>query len=352
MHYHYNKNLPLAPRTLLYPLFGKRALKGPIGIITDSCCLLAVIAGTVGPIGFLALQLAYGLDFLFNIPNTLELQLTIITTLVTLYTVSAATGINRGIQFLSKANIILGFVLLLYLLTFGPTAFIFTSFFKSMGFYLQHFFSLALYREGNYFVTNEGWLSSWTLFFWGWFLGYGPIMAIFITRISRGRSIRSVILMLSVIAPLITNFWFTAIGGSAIAAAKNGQSVAIDSIQTMIVSALFTMTKSLPLGTVISLLFMLLTFIFTATTADSISYVVSQIISRTEKVSLFMRIFWGLSMGGVASILLATGAESLSQLQNVIIITAIPVSFILLPSLWNGTRIIFSYTRANRKMTN
>ncbi|MGI9419697.1 MAG: BCCT family transporter, partial [Geminicoccaceae bacterium] len=78
MHYHYEKGLPLAPRTLLYPVFGDKAISGPIGLFADAACIIAVVAGTVGPIGFLGLQVAYGLEALFGIPNGFATQALVI----------------------------------------------------------------------------------------------------------------------------------------------------------------------------------------------------------------------------------------------------------------------------------
>ncbi len=182
MHYHYERGLPLAPRTLLYPVFKERALSGPIGLFADAACIIAVVAGTVGPIGFLGLQVSYGLNALFAVPDTFTTQLVIIVALATLYTVSAMTGISRGIQLLSKINVIMAFVLVAFMLEAGPTAFIFAGFFGGMTTYLMSFFDLAMYRGDAGLFGEPGWLSWWTVFFWGWFLGYGPLMAIFIAR--------------------------------------------------------------------------------------------------------------------------------------------------------------------------
>ncbi|REG47669.1 BCCT, betaine/carnitine/choline family transporter [Paracoccus versutus] len=121
MHYRYDKGLPLAPRTLLYPVFGERAIHGWIGTVADSCCVIAVVAGTVGPIGFLGLQLSYGLNALFGLPDSFATQSTLILLLVTIYTISAITGLERGIQFMSRWNLILAFGLLVFILLFGPT---------------------------------------------------------------------------------------------------------------------------------------------------------------------------------------------------------------------------------------
>ena len=78
MHLHYEKGLPLKPRTLLYPLLGERVMRGPIGALVDACCVLAVIAGTVGPVGFLGIQVSYGLNALFGIPDTYATQLVLL----------------------------------------------------------------------------------------------------------------------------------------------------------------------------------------------------------------------------------------------------------------------------------
>ncbi|MFT5446020.1 MAG: glycine betaine transporter [Gammaproteobacteria bacterium] len=132
VYYHYEKGLPMSPRTLLYPVFGDKAISGPIGLIADACCIIAVVAGTVGPIGFLGLQVAYGLEELFGVPNGFASQAIVIAGLVAVYTISAVTGINKGIQILSRINIVLGAMLLLYILFAGPTAFIFAGFFDGM----------------------------------------------------------------------------------------------------------------------------------------------------------------------------------------------------------------------------
>ncbi|GAK86495.1 high-affinity choline uptake protein BetT [Vibrio ponticus] len=208
MYLHYEKGLPLKPRILLYPVIGERALRGQTGAIIDACCIIAVAAGTIGPIGFLGLQVSYALNALFSVPDTFSTQAIIITAAIVIYTVSALSGINRGMQILSRYNVILAVALMIYILIFGPTSFIFNGYIQGVGNMLDNFIPMATYRE------DGGWLSWWTVFFWGWFLGYGPMMAIFIARISRGRSIRQLVTTISIIAPLVTCFWFTIAGGS------------------------------------------------------------------------------------------------------------------------------------------
>ena len=341
MYYHYEKGLPLAPRTLLYPVFKDKAINGPIGAIADACCIIAVVAGTVGPIGFLGLQVSFGLDTLFGIPNGFATQAVVIAGLVAIYTVSAITGVNKGIQILSRINIGLGAVLLVFILFAGPTLFIFSSFFSGLATHLENFFQLALYRGDAGLFGKPGWLGWWTVFFWGWFLGYGPLMAIFIARVSRGRSIRSIIIMLSIVAPIVTMFWFTIVGGTGLGlelAEPNTIAAAFKGFN--LPAALLAITQALPLGFIVSLLFLVLTVIFVATTGDSMTYCLSVSMSKSDNPSTVVRVFWGIAMGVMALILISVGSGGVGKLQSFIVVTAVPVSLILLPSLWDAARIV------------
>ncbi len=340
MHYHYEKGLPLAPRTLLYPVFGDKAINGPIGIIADAASIIAVVAGTVGPIGFLGLQVSYGLAELFGIPNVFATQFAVIGGLVAIYTISAMTGLSRGIQFLSKLNVILASVLLVFVLLAGPTGFIFSTFFTGFTSYIANFFDMALYRGDAGVFGAPGWLGWWTVFFWGWFMGYGPLMAMFIARVSRGRSIRSIIIMLSIIAPIVTNFWFTIVGGTGIAMELVEPGVVSSAFEGFnLPAALLAITSNLPMGFLVSLLFLILTTIFVATTGDSMSYMIASVMSRDETPSVPVRVFWGIAMGVMAIILISVGSGGVSKLQSFIVVTAVPVSLLLLPSLWDALRI-------------
>jgi glycine betaine transporter len=334
MHLHYDKGLPLKPRTLLYPVFGDKVMKGAFGTLVDSCCVLAVVAGTVGPIGFLGLQVSFGLEKLFGIPDIYATQLAILCGLICIYTLSAVSGVTKGIQLLSSINIVLAILLMAFILIFGPTAFIFDSYLHSFGLYLNNFIPMATYR------ANTAWLDWWTVFFWGWFLGYGPLMAMFVARISRGRTIRQMILTISVVAPVITCFWFTIVGGSGLAFELANPGVISEPFTGFnLPAALLAITEQLPMGWVISVLFLVLTTIFVATTGDSMTYSVSMVMTGTDSPQSSLRVFWGIIMGVMAALLISIGSGGISALQSFIVVTAVPVSLVLLPSLWNAPQI-------------
>ena len=334
MYLHYEKGLPLKPRTLLYPVLGDRVMKGPLGAIVDSCCVLAVVAGTVGPIGFLGLQVSFGLEKLFGIANTYGTQVFILVGLICLYTLSAVSGVTRGIQILSRANVVLAVGLMAFILLLGPTSFIVDGYLHSFGIYIDQFIPMATFRG------DTGWLDWWTVFFWGWFLGYGPLMAMFVARISRGRTIREMILLISVVAPVITCFWFTIVGGAGLSFELNNPGVISEPFTGFnLPAALMAITEQLPMGFLISVLFLILTTIFVATTGDSMTYAVSMVMTGTDHPQTSVRVFWGVMMGVTAALLISIGSGGISALQSFIVVTAVPVSLVLLPSLWVAPKI-------------
>ncbi|MBR7887485.1 BCCT family transporter [Marinomonas sp. A79] len=334
MYLHYEKGLPLKPRTLLYPVFGNRVMTGPFGAIVDACCVLAVVAGTVGPIGFLGLQVSFGLEKLFGIQNDYSTQLFILIALIVIYTLSAVSGVAKGIQLMSRINVILAVALMAFILLFGPTSFIIDGYIQGFGLYLDNFIPMATFRG------DPGWLNWWTVFFWGWFLGYGPLMAMFVARISRGRTIREMIILVSVVAPIITCFWFTIVGGSGLAFELENPGVISEPFTGFnLPAALLAITEQLPMGFLISVLFLILTTIFVATTGDSMTYAVSMVMTGTDHPKSSIRVFWGIIMGAMAAILISIGSGGISALQSFIVITAVPVSLVLLPSLWTAPQI-------------
>ncbi|OYD23574.1 BCCT family transporter [Oceanimonas baumannii] len=331
---HYHKGLAMRPRTLLYPLLGEKVESHWLGTLADVVSIIAVAAGTIGPIGFLATQLGFSFEALLGWENNYGLQLAILGGLVLIYTLSASTGIEKGIQWLSSANVVLAVILLGIILLAGPGNFIIDSFLNGMGTYLQDFMPMALNRQ------DDAWLGWWTLFFWGWFIGYGPMMALFIARISRGRSLRELVMAVAVMAPLVTNFWFASIGGAGIFYEQAAAGVVSAPLQESgLPAALLAVTQQLPLAELMVPAFLILTVIFVATTGDSMAYSISMAISGDHTPRTRQRIFWALTMGLVAAVLLRMGEGGINALQSFIVITAAPVSLLLLPVLWTGPRM-------------
>ncbi|MBN9655163.1 BCCT family transporter [Halobacillus sp. GSS1] len=334
MYGHYHKGMPMKPRTLLYPIFGEKLRHSWLGTIIDAFSVIAVAAGTIGPIGFLGLQASYGLQEIFGIPNQFSTQFSIIFAVVVISTISAVTGLYKGIQILSSFNVRMAIALMAFIVIFGPGGFIIDHFLAGFGYYVDQFIPMSTYRG------DEGWLSLWTVFFWGWFIGYGPMMAILVSRISRGRTIREIIIAVSVFAPVISTFWFTVLGGSGIFFELNNPGSVSNALnEAGNPAAMFAITEQFPLASIISPLFLLLTILFVVTTSDSMSYTIAMAVTGEGNPQSWLRVFWAVLMGAIAVILLITGDSGITQLQNFIVVTAVPVSILLLPMIWLAPKV-------------
>lgn len=345
-HAHYVQGKPLQPRTLLHPIFGDWILTSWVGSIVDALCVIAIVAGTVGPIGFLATQMSFGLQELFGVPNGFTTQLIILMLLAAVYITSAMTGVHKGIQVLSRFNVFLALAIGAVIFIFGPTLFLTNVYLQSMGEYMSSFMAMAT-------MTNETapdwWMQWWTVFFFAWFIGYAPLMAIFVARISRGRTIRQMIVAVAVLAPIATTIWFTLLGGSGIYYELTGVVNLSETLQGFAFDkATIAIAQALPGGTFMALAILLLTTIFVATTGDSMSYAIAVVSAGHDQPHTAIRAFWGGAMAVMAGVLLYMGAGQIAVLQQFIVISAIPVSLIILPSLWAGPQAAFAMAREQK----
>jgi len=327
--YGVEQGMPLRPRTLLYPLLGQRVLTSKIATATDIVCIIAVVAGTVGPIGFLGLQVSYGLSTLFGIPNVYPTQLGVIVVLSAIAVASVVSGIHRGIQWLSRLNVWLALGLMLAVTVAGSASYVGAAFLGGFGTYVENFVGMSLYQG------DTAWVSTWTVFFFGWFLGYGPLMAIFIARISRGRTVRDLVVGTAVLPPIATCLWFTVLGGTGIMLEQRDPgSISEPLTNAGLPAAVMTIADHLPLGGVLSVGFLVLTTLFVATTADSMAYAVAQSSTDGDRPSSGLRATWAILMGAAAATLISVGDGGITALQSFIVVTAVPVGVIMLPTLW------------------
>lgn len=343
---HYTLGKPLQPRTLLYPVFGEWILTSWVGGIVDALCVIAIVAGTVGPIGFLATQMSYGLEVLFGITNGFTTQLVILMLLAAVYIGSAMSGVHKGIQLLSRFNVILALLIGAVIFIFGPTLFLTNTYLQAMGEYMTSFFAMATMTSET---APDWWMKWWTVFFFAWFIGYAPLMAIFVARISRGRTIRQMVIAVAVLAPIATTIWFTLLGGSGIYYQLTGEADLIEALQSFSFDvATLTVAQTLPGGIWMAGAILLLTTIFVATTGDSMSYAIAVVGAGHDHPHFSIRAFWGAAMAVMAGMLLYMGSGQIGVLQQFIVLSAIPVSVIILPSLWAGPQSAMAMAREQK----
>lgn len=345
MYAHHQGGVKLRPRALLYPLVGDRLENHWFGSVIDACSIIAVAAGTIAD-WFPCLTTQLQLAVTGYVDDSMTVQLTILATVVLIYSLSAFTGMDKGLQWLSQMNVIGALALVVAIVVLGPTTFIFSHFGEAFGTYLANFGEMSLS------ASDSSWNSWWTWFFWGWFIGFAPMMGIFIARISQGRSIRELIFAVAVGAPIATNFWFTVLGGTGIFLELQTPGVISAPLENAgLPAVLLACLEQLPLSSVLIPAFLVLTTTFVATTGDSMAYSIAMAVSGENEPGRKQRLFWALVMGIVAGVLLLAGDGGLDALQSFIVITAVPVSMLIAATLITGPLAVLEMDRARQQTT-
>ena len=324
-YFHFRYNLPLAPRTLLYPLIGER-FRGGYGHAVDILCVVGTLFGVATSLGLGARQINAGIGTYTDLPQTTPVQILIIISITAVATISVVTGIKRGIRLLSQINILLAVFMVLFLFVAGPTLFQLKLFVNALGTYLQKLVITSFWMDMR---TEGNWQTSWTIFYWGWWMSWAPFVGIFIARISKGRTVREFVLNVFLVPSLVTFVWLTVFGGTALHI-ELGETGSISSVVKADVSlALYEVLGRLPLSSLTIALGTLLVIVFFITSSDSGSLVIDMITAGGHPTpATTQRVFWALTEGAVACVLLYIGG--LKALQTASITSGLPIAVLLL----------------------
>ena len=340
-YFHFRRGLPLSIRSTLYPILGQK-IYGRWGHTVDVLAVFGTMFGVVTSLGLGVMQINSGLENLFDFPNSVGLQFAIIAFITLLACGSLMLGLDKGIKRLSDINMGLTGLLLAFMVVLGPTLFIFDSFFENVGNYLAAMVPLSFWGEA---YSNTDWQSSWTIFYWAWWVSWSPFVGVFIARISRGRTIREFTLGVLLIPMTILFFWFTTFGGVAIhmelLTALDPALVSpglVDAVNADFGSAIFRLIEYYPLTKPITLLLVIMIVLWFVTSSDSASFVIDMLTAGGDtNPPKIQRLFWATMEGLIAAILLAAGG--LDALQAAAIVAGLPfalVIFVMMYSLWRG----------------
>lgn len=343
----YRHNLPLALRSALYPLIGKR-INGPIGYTVDCFGIIATVFGLGADMGFGVLQLNSGLDYLYAIPHTHPVQMALIVLMMGAAISVAVSGVDKGIRILSDINMLLACSLLLFVLFASPTQHLLNTLVQNVGDYLGHLpgKSFDLYAYGG----PSDWLGSWTVFYWAWWIAWAPFVGLFIARISRGRTIREFVFGVLFIPLGFTLAWMSIFGNSALEQALGGASelgrVAIEQPSM----ALYQMLQNYPWSRAVITVTVLVSFVFFVTSADSGTVVLSTLSahggSADDDGPKWLRVFWGSVTALVTGGLLFAG--SIDALKSAVVLTSLPFSLILLLMMWGLHKAFYMESQRQR----
>ncbi|MGM0516661.1 MAG: BCCT family transporter [Pseudomonadota bacterium] len=317
----YNKGLPLTVRSMFYPLLGERIWGWP-GHIIDILAVFATLFGLATSLGIGAQQAAAGLEHLFGIPGGDTTLVLLIAGITAVAVVSIVAGVDKGVKRLSEINLVLAFLLLMFVVFVGPTLMIATGFVKNLGSYLAElpFLSNPFAREDANF--SQG----WTTFYWAWWISWSPFVGMFIARVSRGRSVREFLTAVLLIPSTVSVFWMTAFGTTAVNQLQEGFEGAKDADLAV---QLFEVLGQMPLAEITSFVGIVLVIVFFITSSDSGSLVIDTITAGGKiDAPKPQRVFWGIIEGAIAIALLVGGG--LAALQSAAVAMGLPFTVVLL----------------------
>jgi choline/glycine/proline betaine transport protein/glycine betaine transporter len=335
-HVCFTRGLPFRFSSAFYYVLGD-AVRGIVGKLLDILAVFATLGGLATTTGLVALQLSSGFKYQYGLELPPGATYIIIGVLTATFTLAVYTGLEKGIKLIGDVNMWIFVAVFFFVLVFGPTLFLINLTTNSIGQYLIHFLPMSLYTapgvEGN-------WLGGWTVFYWAWWISWAPFVALFIARISRGRTIRETVAATLILPTLADFLWYGVVGGAGIKFDVTG----VLSEQGL-ESAVFATAQHLPLTGVLAIALIFLIATFFLTSANSAALALSMFVSGKENPGRNLRAFWGVGLGAVAAVLAGTG--SLQVIQTASIATAFPLMFLLLALLFGTFRGLGRYRADN-----
>ncbi len=343
------------------PLIGKRRSEGPLGRAIDIMAIFATLFGSAASLGLGALQVGEGMSYVGWVGEAGTMLLVAVIAVLTIaFVASAVSGVAKGIQWLSNINMVLAFVLAVFVFLVGPTVLILNLVPGAIGDYAREFAEMSGRTGTTGGEEMRSWLGGWTIFYWAWWISWTPFVGMFIARISRGRSIRQFVAGVILVPSVVSLFWFAIFGGAAIqqqrealaAQGLSSQDLAGGSLADFFDASTwvydpaatseamtFSFLTHMPLSTLAAIIVIVLVAIFFVSGADAASVVMgtlSQGGSVHPKKPVV--IFWGVLMGAVAIVMLLVGdggGNALSGLQNLTIIVAAPFALVMVGLCWS-----------------
>lgn len=334
-YYHFRHELPLAPRSLLYPLIGDR-IHGPIGHVVDIVCTVGTLFGVATSLGLGAVQINSGLSQLFGWPETVWMRVFIVVSITAVATISVVTGVKAGIRWLSQLNMSIAALVLVFVLVTGPTLYIIELLISALGRYIQTLPEMSLWVAP---AEGSGWQQDWTLFYWAWWLSWSPFVGVFTARISKGRTIREVAAAAFLVPTMLAFLWFATLGGTALHWERHGSGGLGEVAAEHPSASLYALLDKLPWSSVTTVVVTLLIVVFFVTSSDSGSLVDDMVTSGGHPdPPRAQRVFWAVAEGAVACVLLVGGG--LTALRSAALTTGLPMAAVLLIALYGLIRAL------------
>ena len=296
--------------------------------VIDFSFMIALIGGAGTSLSLTAPVISAGFSHLTGVERTPTVDLMVICLCIAIFGTSVYMGLEKGIKKLADANFYLSIILLLFVLIVGPTTFILMMGTESIGFMLANTIEMLTWTDA---VDNTGFVQDYTIFYWAWWLALGPQVGLFVARISKGRTLRELIMGMLIIGSFGCFIFFSIIGNYAINLELNNQLMvseilANDGHQIAATSILM----QLPFGEFFVLAYCLIVIIFIVTSYDSVSYILSYHVKSTAseayEPSKNMRLFWALVLAILPACLFLIGSNRTAM--DLILLMSPPLLFL------------------------
>ncbi len=335
-YFSYRKDLPLTLRTALYPVLKDR-IYGPWGHLVDLVGVFGTIFGLATSLGLGVTPIAAGLENLGWMENTQTNQLILVALITVAGTASAASGVGKGVRILSECNVIASIALLALFLILAPTAFVLGIMISGIGDYLWNVIPMGFWINSDPEVQWQSW---WTIFYWGWWIAWCPFVGLFIARVSKGRTIRQFCFCVLLIPTSVVMMWMGIFGGAATGVDLFYEAGVVDAVNNDYATGVFTTLQGFGYAWIVYPLTVLITILLISwfvTSSDSGTLVMCTMLSMgDEHPPIKFRVFWGVTSGVVAGVLMLAGG--LSALQTASIVAGLPIAVILICMIYGTAK--------------
>ena len=321
-HAAFAKGLPLRFSTAFYYLIGDR-INGRLGKLIDILAIVATMGGLATTTGLTALQVVAGLKYHYNLDLGPNAGYIIIAIFTAIFSFAVYTGLEKGVKMMDHLNIILFIGVWAFVFLFGAKLYVIELGLEAGGEYLASFVPLSLFTMPG---EDKAWLGGWTVFYWAWWLSWAPFVSIFVARVSKGRTVRALVLGCMLLPSLANFLWYAVVGGAGIYY-DIGPVINEHGVE----AAIFGLFRHYPAVGLMAIVALVLISMLFLTSANSAAMSMAMFSSGHENPHKLLRLFWALAMGAVAMVLCGTG--NLKSIQTASILSALPLIVLLVMAM-------------------
>lgn len=344
-YFQYKKNKPALISSLLEPIIGESRVNGFIGKMVDIFSTVLTVIGVSTSLGMACMQICEGLNYLFGIEINVKVWIILIVIVACIYIMSSVSGLNKGMTYLSNINIFLAICLLIIAFCIGPIQTTLKTIVNGVGLYISNFVSDSLKLDP---YGENIWIYTWRVFYWAWWITWSPFVGVFIARISKGRTIREFVAGVILVPSIACMIWFGVFGSLALNVVNL---FSIDALTSMAVNpetALYIIFNKYSIGTLLSIISIIVLLIFFITSADSAIFVIGMMSSKGDlNPKNYRKILWGIILALFAIILLITGG--LDSVKTISVAASFPFLFILIAICISIQKVLSSQIKIKDK---